>query len=62
MLGDASFEQVTEAIPSTTQTAAVADFNSSLVAHYTFDEGTVSTTEIKHKIWVDFIDKKQFIN
>jgi hypothetical protein len=40
MLGDASFEQVTEAIPSTTQTAAVADFNSSLVAHYTFDEGS----------------------
>jgi hypothetical protein len=38
ILGDTSFEQVTRSIPQVSQTAAVADFNSSLVAHYTFDD------------------------
>lgn len=41
ILGEQSLHKVTQYIPEhTTQTAAVADFNSSLIAHYTFDEGS----------------------
>ncbi len=39
LLGDPSFNTVT-LTPKSPQTASVADFNSNLVAHYTFDDGT----------------------
>jgi len=35
-------DSITLLIPASSQTAAVADFNSNLVAHYTFDDGTKS--------------------
>lgn len=42
-LGDITSKEITQYIPSISsqsQTAAVADFNSSLIAHYTFDDTT----------------------